>query len=479
MSIGRTESESSARILTMGLACLFLVGVSELPATTQDAPTQTSRPPLILREGTKVLLNLAQQVTSKRARDGDAVELVLANDLKAGDTVVAAAGSRAIGVVIRTNEFYVRATFLEAGHTRVPLRGTLNIPDIGAQAISQTQAEIRQETQGAVFVDKDTELPWPAGTPASVSDSENKATEEAKVPEGKIRLPGGRPVRLMLMESISSKTVQTGNSVKFQVLDPVKVGDLVVIANKAPAAATIGAVHSAGMAWRSGGFEMHLDYVTLIDQQKLPLKQSTAAKGTATNAANKWGEAINESQGWALLFLPFAPLQYGHEAILAKGMVFTATTNGEAFLDRSMVEASQPKAPEPKHGNAAVTIYYPKVESPPSLTLWCGMVKLGKVRPGQRFTLSLPPGKYYFWFGPKTSLHELTALDAGEQYLKLATSAVADTRGRRSIDLAVMEHDVGEAESSDTAPAQAKNTPDVSKLDLAQLQAEPPAKMHR
>ena len=42
-----------------------------------------------------------------------------------------------------------------------------------------------------------------------------------------------------------------------------------------------------------------------------------------------------------------------------------------------------------------------------------------------------------------------------------------------------MEHDVGELDSEYTTWVEAKDTPDMTKYGLAQLQAEPPAKKHR
>jgi len=42
-----------------------------------------------------------------------------------------------------------------------------------------------------------------------------------------------------------------------------------------------------------------------------------------------------------------------------------------------------------------------------------------------------------------------------------------------------VEHDVGELESTDTTPVQAKDAPNISKFDLAKLQAEQPPKKHR
>jgi hypothetical protein len=465
------------RMTAIGFAFLLLCHPAEAAASHQDS-AQATKPPLVLREGTAVHLNFAQQVTSQRARDGEPVEFVLADDLKVGDRVAVAAGARAIGVVVRKKEFHVRPTWLEAGHIKVPLRGLVSIPEMGAEVINQGQAVIRQEVQGAVFVDADTELPWPGEQSPSASNEEKSASGESEVPANKIRLPNAVLVRLMLMQSISSKTVKAGDSVKFQVLDPVRVDKQVVIANKAPAGATITAAHSAGMAWRGGGLEMWMDFVTLVDLQKQPLQARSTAKGTPTNAAYNWGQAINESQGWAILFLPFAPLQHGREAIVSKGTVFTAMTSGDALLDRSVVESSQPPAVEKKHGNASVTVYYPNLGSTSSFPVWCGLARVGRAKKGRRFTLTLPPGKYVFRLGPKGLPFTLEAEDGGEHFLEVMAMPSEGSRGAE-IGFLQVDHDVGEVESADTIPAEAKDAPDMTKLDLAQLQAEPPAKKHR
>ena len=52
-----------------------------------------------------------------------------------------------------------------------------------------------------------------------------------EIPAIKIRLPKGTAVRLFLMEPISIRTAKAGASVKLQVLGPVQLDNLVVIAN--------------------------------------------------------------------------------------------------------------------------------------------------------------------------------------------------------------------------------------------------------
>ena len=467
------------RMTAIGLAFLLLGPVVEALAIHQDSATPATKAAVVLREGTAVHLNFAQQVTSKRARNGEPVELVLANDLKVGNRIVVPAGARAIGVVVRGEGFHVRPTWLEAGHTKVPLRGLLSIPEIGAEVIKQSQAVGRVELQEVVFVDADTELPWAGEQSPSASNEEKSASAGPEVPADKIRLPNAVLVRLMLMQSISSKTAKAGDSVHLQVLAPVKVDNQVVIPNKAPAGGTVTATHPAGRAWRPGDLEMRMDFVTLIDRQKQPLQARTTAKGTPTNAAETWREAIQDTEGFAMLALPFAPLQHGRQVIFPKGTVFTATTVGDALLDRSVVESSQPPAAEKKHGNASVTVYYPNFGSTSSVPVWCGLAKVGRVKKGGKFTLSLPAGKYSFRFWAKGVPFPLQAEDGGEHFLRVSEAAPEDSRRRWTIVLESVEHDVGELESADLISSRGKDAPDMTKFDLAQLQAEPPAKRHR
>ncbi len=159
--------------------------------------------------------------------------------------------------------------------------------------------------------------------------------------------------------------------------------------------------------------------------------------------------------------------------------MFAAITSGEALLDRSEVEASQPATVETRHTDAWVTVYYPNFGNSPSFPVWCGLLKLARARKGHKFTLTLPPGKYVFRLGQRGEPLSLEAKDGGEHYLKVIQTPLQAYPGSWRYGLSLVEHDVGEVESADTFPAGVKDAPDVSKLDLAQLQAEPPTKKHR
>lgn len=176
-----------------------------------------------------------------------------------------------------------------------------------------------------------------------------------------VRLANGTRVHLLLAESISSKSAQEGNTIKLQVFGEVKVGDLVVIANKAPATATIENAHGAGRAWRRGSLLLKLGTVTLLNERQQPLRAWNAVRGKDTGAAADWTNAVLQSYGFALLFLPFAPLQHGNEAVMPRGTLLEAVIHGDVLLPRPAIETLQPMPAEPRHGPASVTFYYPDV----------------------------------------------------------------------------------------------------------------------
>ncbi len=86
-----------------------------------------------LKEGTEVHLKFAEAITSKTAIEDDTVNLVLDEDLKVGDVVVAKAGAKAVGSVThakkagmmgRAGELSMRLEHIKVGDSRIRLRGS-------------------------------------------------------------------------------------------------------------------------------------------------------------------------------------------------------------------------------------------------------------------------------------------------------------------------------------------------------------------
>src|ERR1700732_1216356 len=76
-----------------------------------------------------------------------------------------------------------------------------------------------------------------------------------------------------------SASVALSDPVPLRVIDEVKVGDLVLIANKAPAFATIAEIQHARRRMRAGTMSIKLDHVTLVTGQTQKLRGATATKG--------------------------------------------------------------------------------------------------------------------------------------------------------------------------------------------------------
>lgn len=311
--------------------------------------------------------------------------------------------------------------------------------------------------------------------PLASTDNPVASAQNREASGETLRLASGTPVHLLVAESVSSKTAKPGDTVKLQVLGDVKVGDLVVIANKAPASGTIETTQNARRAWRAGRMVLKLQTVMMLNQQQQALRAWNAVKGKDTNAGAVWLDAVHDSAGFALLLLPFAPLQHGNQAFLYRGTVLEAVIDGDVLLPRGAIEAAQPKPAEPRRGPASVTFYYQDFGHGYSVDVWCGDVKVGHLRRGGKFTLALPVGRYWLRQGKRD--REITLLDVeggGEDYVRVTVSRHprASPRDDWWVEhLSVVLHDIGEAQSANTTSAKSQHVLDVAKLDLAQLQA--------
>jgi len=105
-------------------------------ASAAPAPQPATAPAtgkLVLREGTDVKLKFTNDLSSKTAEEGDPVNLILDEDIKVGDVVVAKAGCKAVGEITnakkagmmgKAGELNLRLEHLTVGDQRVRLRGS-------------------------------------------------------------------------------------------------------------------------------------------------------------------------------------------------------------------------------------------------------------------------------------------------------------------------------------------------------------------
>ncbi|MFN7928454.1 MAG: PEGA domain-containing protein [Blastocatellia bacterium] len=152
------------------------------------------------------------------------------------------------------------------------------------------------------------------------------------------KLPEGTEVRLKLMQALSSGTVQAGQTISFQVLDEIKVDDVVVIAEGAPAWGTITEAEGKKTMGRGGKLAVQIDYVKAVDGSKVPLRSNSVAQGKGRGAAV--GVATTAS---VLFFWPAAPfflLMKGKNVEIPRGQHVAAFVDGDRMINAATAAAS-------------------------------------------------------------------------------------------------------------------------------------------
>src|SRR5258708_4646009 len=110
------------------------------------------------------------------------------------------------------------------------------------------------------------------------------------------------PVKLKLTRTMTSAEAKTNDKVDFEVLEDVKLGDVVVIKQGAMAIATVTEAQPKRRMGRAGKLNMNIDYVQLVDGEKVPLR---AVKGGS--GGNHTGAMTGAIVASSILFFPAAP----------------------------------------------------------------------------------------------------------------------------------------------------------------------------
>jgi hypothetical protein len=123
------------KFCALTLASLLFLSVNSISVPNAYGADEPSVAPakLVLKEGTEVKLKFSDDLSSKTATEGDSVNLVLDEDIKIGDVVVAKAGCKAVGSITnakkagmmgKAGELNMRLEHLKVGDDRVKLRGS-------------------------------------------------------------------------------------------------------------------------------------------------------------------------------------------------------------------------------------------------------------------------------------------------------------------------------------------------------------------
>ena len=146
----------------------------------------------------------------------------------------------------------------------------------------------------------------------------------------KVKLEEGTQVRLRLMQTINSGTMQAGQTISFEVLDDVTINEQVVIKEGAPAWGVIEEAEGKKSFGRGGKLKFRLDYAKAVDGSKIPLRAGTTNEGKGKGMGT--GIAFGAS---LLLFWPAAPfigMMKGKNSEIQRGFHLEAFVDGDRMV---------------------------------------------------------------------------------------------------------------------------------------------------
>jgi hypothetical protein len=163
--------------------------------------------------------------------------------------------------------------------------------------------------------------------------------------QGQFVLHDGTPVRIRLNRNLSSADAKVGESVDFEVLEDVKVNDVLVIARGCTALGTVTeAVPKRRMA-RGGKLDVNIDSLRLVDDEKVALRAVKETKGGGHSGAMTGGIVAT-----SIIFFPAAPLflfMHGKDITIPKGTEITAYVAADVKLDSIKFAPKTATAPPP------------------------------------------------------------------------------------------------------------------------------------
>src|SRR3984885_14575322 len=167
-----------------------------------------------------------------------------------------------------------------------------------------------------------------AANPASQSPAQAAAPTGPPQPH---TLLDGTPVKLRLSQTISSANAQVGQEIPFEVVEEIKVDNVVVLPKGAVAIGTVTECNPKKSMGRAGKLNLNISYARLADQEKVALRATQDNKG-----GGHVGAMTGAMVATAIVFFPAAPLflfVHGKDITIPQGTEITAFIEGDMHLN--------------------------------------------------------------------------------------------------------------------------------------------------
>lgn len=162
-------------------------------------------------------------------------------------------------------------------------------------------------------------------------------------------LDDGTPIRLRTTQTISSAEAHTDDRVDFEVVDDVKVGDVVVIQHGTTAIGTVTAAQSKRRMGRGGKLAVNIDFTKTVNGEKVALRGVKDVTGGGHS-----GAMTGAMVGTAIVFWPAAPFflfMQGKDITVPKGHEFSVYSSGAVTLNQSTLQSANANDPSLKVGS--------------------------------------------------------------------------------------------------------------------------------
>jgi hypothetical protein len=164
-----------------------------------------------------------------------------------------------------------------------------------------------------------------------------------------LTLDDGTPIRLRTTNTISSADAHVDDRVDFEVVDDIKVGDVVVVRRGTAAIGTVTEAQSKRRMGRGGKLNVNIDFTKTVTGDKVTLRGVKDVQG-----GGHTGAMTGAMVGTAIVFWPAAPFflfMHGKDITVPKGHEFSVYSSGAVTLNAAAV--AQDGSPAGLHTAAA------------------------------------------------------------------------------------------------------------------------------
>jgi hypothetical protein len=179
--------------------------------------------------------------------------------------------------------------------------------------------------------------------PASQQANPSPASTPEQSPASGCKQPcleDGIPVKMRISQTVSSADAHVDDRVEFEVLEEIKVSDVIIIPKGATALGTVTEAQPKRRMARGGKLEIVMDSVRLADGERAAIRATKEVQGGGHTGAMTAGIVAT-----GLIFFPAAPFflfMHGKDISIPKGSEVPTFVNGNFSLDLAKFQTPSP-----------------------------------------------------------------------------------------------------------------------------------------